>query len=105
MNSIDKNQPEENRGDLRGKAAVEKIREVVKRVDSCFFCTGLKGPDTEGARPMNVRQVDDDGTLWFLSASDSLKNAEVSADPSVRLYFQVSSQKRFQKGQAAALGL
>ena len=41
MDSINKNQPEENREDLTGKKAVERIRDVVKQTESCFFCTAV----------------------------------------------------------------
>ena len=115
MDSINRNQPEKNREDLRGQGAVAQIRAVVKQSANCFFCTTGPGPsavpgspaDTgpcaTDARPMNVRRVDDDGTLWFLSADDSHKNAELSRDPSVTLYFQGSSNSDFLRldGRAA----
>jgi general stress protein 26 len=44
---------------------------------------------------MNVRRVDAEGNLWFLSASDSHKNKELALDPSVRLYFQGSEHSDF----------
>jgi general stress protein 26 len=44
---------------------------------------------------MSVQEVDDDGNLWFLSANDSHKNAELEADPSVSLYFQASPHSGF----------
>ena len=44
---------------------------------------------------MSVQEVDDDGNLWFLSASDSHKNHELSIDPSVKLYFQDSAHSDF----------
>ena len=39
--------------------------------------------------------MDQNGDLWFLSASDSHKNVEIAADPSVRLYFQGSPHSDF----------
>ena len=119
MDSINRNQPEKNREDLRGPNAVEQIRAVVKQSANCFFCTTGPGPAsgsgsasgsaTPGgpcatdARPMNVRRVDDDGTLWFLSADDSHKNAELARDASVTLYFQGSAHSDFLRldGRAA----
>ena len=95
MTSIDKNQPEHNREDLCGPKAVEKIREIVRRAQNCFFCTATAAGGAGAARPMNVRQVDDDGNLWFLSAADSHQNAEIAADPAVRLYFQGSPHSDF----------
>lgn len=95
MDSINRNQPEENRQDLRGQMAVDKIREIVEQAKSCFFCTAVTTSDSEGARPMNVRQMDEEGNLWFLSASDSHKNRELALDPSVTLYFQASPHSDF----------
>ena len=49
MNSINQNQPEKNREDLRARDAVEKIRELVKKAQNCFFCTN--GPGRDDRRP------------------------------------------------------
>ena len=105
MNSINKNQPEQNRQDLQGADAVRQIQEIVKRAQTCFFCTepitgssaGGKssGIESARARPMNVRKVDDAGNLWFLSAADSHQNQELQQDPTVRLYFQGSPHSDF----------
>jgi general stress protein 26 len=95
MDSINKNQAEENHQDLGGKEAVDKLREVVKKAETCFFSTSGAAGLTCGTRPMNVRLVDDRGNLWFLSASDSHKNAALASDPKVSLYFQGSPHSDF----------
>ena len=95
MDSINKNQPEDNRDDLQGKEAVERIQETVKKAQTCFFCSAVSTDDTSRACPMNVRQVDDQGNLWFLSASDSHKNQAIARDPNVMLYFQASEHSGF----------
>ena len=94
MNSINQNQPEKNRQDLRARDAVKKIQELVKKAETCFFCTAAPAGGT-AARPMNVRQVDDDGNLWFLSASDSHTNEQVARDPDVQLFLQGSPHSDF----------
>lgn len=95
MNSIDQNQPETNRESLSGKAAAQKIRELAEQAQTCFFCTEKLGEDRKGTRPMSVQNVDDDGTLWFLSPNDSFTNAEIEADPHVKLFFQGSPHSDF----------
>lgn len=95
MDSINAQQPEDNRDDLQGRAAIEKIRELVKEAQTCFFCTAVPSGETSAARPMNVREVDDEGNFWFLSSVDSHKNAEIGIDPSVRLYLQGSPHSGF----------
>ena len=94
-NSINQNQPEKNCEDLRAQDAVKKIRELVKKAQTCFFCTAVPTTDTQAARPMNVRDVDDAGDLWFLSASDSHTNEQVARDPTVQLYLQGSPHSDF----------
>ncbi len=95
MDSINQNQPEDNRKDLIGADAVERIREVVKKTDTCFLCTAVTTGGSGATRPMSVQQVDDAGTLWFLSATDSHKNAEIAEEPAVRLFFQGSEHSGF----------
>lgn len=95
MDSINKNQPEENHKDLRNEAAITKIKELVDKARTCFFCTAVTMGESGAARPMSVQQVDDAGNLWFLSANDSHKNAEIAVNPSVRLFFQGSPHSDF----------
>ena len=84
-----------SREDLSGAEAIWKIKELVSRVDSCFFCTESRARESIGARPMAVQEVDDAGHLWFLSADDSHKNEELMRDAAVRLYFQGSPHSDF----------
>lgn len=95
MDSINRNKPEHNRKDLVGRSSVEKIKELVAKADTCFFCTEATAANSVGARPMAVQEVDDEGNLWFLSADDSHKNEELLMNSSVRLYFQGSSHSDF----------
>ena len=95
MDSINRNQPEDNREDLNSQDAITKIKQLAEKAESCFFCTGVATHNSVGARPMAVQEVDDAGNLWFLSADDSHKNAEVTQDSRVRLYFQGGKHSDF----------
>ena len=95
MDSINREQPEDNREDLRGTEAIERIRDMVDKAETCFFCTAVSRGSSGATRPMAVQKVDGDGTLWFLSAADSHKNRELEEDPAVRLFFQVSEHAGF----------
>lgn len=95
MDSINQNQPEKNHQDLQARDAVEKIRDIVKEAETCFFCTLATSTHGSATRPMSVQQVDDAGNLWFLSADDSHKNLELATDPTVKLYFQGSPHSGF----------
>jgi general stress protein 26 len=95
MNSIDRQQPERNRENVSGQSAVERIADTADKAQSCFFRTHAASAESTGVRPMAVRDVDDAGNLWFLSASDSHKNRDLEADPHVDLYFQGSPHSDF----------
>jgi general stress protein 26 len=94
-NSINANQPEKNHQDLSGQDAVARIKATVKKSPNCFFCTCVASPVVPSARPMNVRQVDEQGNLWFLSASDSHLNMQLGGDSKVALYFQGGEHSDF----------
>jgi general stress protein 26 len=107
LENIDKwgmDQQTDSQQDLRGKEGIEKMQEIAKSAGSCFFCTADSGGMLE-ARPMNIRDVDDEGSFWFLSAKDSCKNLEIQEDPTVTLFMQGSAHSDFLqvKGQAEIL--
>lgn len=95
MDSINRNQPEQNRRDLAGIDAAKRVKDMADEAESCFFCTTGATGSTDGVRPMSVRKADDAGNLWFLSASDSHKNHELAANPAAKLYFQVGHHAGF----------
>jgi len=95
MDSINKNQQENNHKDLNDREAIEKIKELTKDNKVCFFSTQPSADDSLGVRPMSVQQIDDEGNFWFLSAKDSHKNLELQSDKTVRLTFQGSKHSDF----------
>lgn len=95
MDSINRNQPEDNHEDLMGAEAIKKIKELVEKATTCFFCTRIQSDESFSTRPMSVQKVDESGVLWFLSSSDSKKNAEIETNPSVQLLFQGSHYSDF----------
>ena len=94
MDSINKQQPEDNYEDLHGEEAQKKIKALHKKAGSCFFCTRIQDRPFV-TRPMSVQELDDDGNFWFLSANDSHKNQEIQSDPFVQLLFQGSDYSDF----------
>ena len=95
MDSINQQQPEQNHQDLHAADAIKKLQELAEKNNTCFFSTRLRSTDVPVTRPMAVREVDDQGHFWFLSANDSHKNQEIQQDPSVQLLFQGSAQSDF----------
>lgn len=95
MDSINKNQKEDNYKHLTGDEGLEKMKVLVEKSSStCFFCTNMNGSNFS-ARPMAAQLVDDKGNLWFFSANDSQKNADIQNDPFVQLLFQGSPHSDF----------
>ncbi len=95
MDSINKQQPEDNLKDLHGEEAKKKIKDLTDSAKTCFFCTDITAGKPFATRPMSVQKFDDEGNFWFLSANDSHKNAELLSDQSVQLLFQGSSYSEF----------
>lgn len=95
MNSIDEEQIENNKKNLTGTEAVEKIRSLIDKAGTCFFVTQANFNSSHKSRPMSVQKTDDAGNIWFLSAKDSTKNMELEQDSNVTLYFQGSSYSDF----------
>lgn len=95
MNSINQNQPEDNKENLTNADALKKIREMIAQNDTCFFCTSAATGPSKGARPMTIQEVDEAGNLWIMSANDSHTNEEVALDSNVKLYFQGSKHSDF----------
>ncbi len=94
MDSINQQQPEDNHKDLNGPEAIKKLKELAED-KSCFFCSSIKTGVPLSVRPMAVLHIDDEGTLWFMSAKDSHKNDELATDPFVHLLFQGSNYSDF----------
>lgn len=80
---------------LTGKEAISKIKELVENAKSCFFCTDIKTGVPLSARPMTVLEVDDEGSLWFMSRKGSSKDTEAAQDPFVHLLFQGGERAGF----------
>jgi general stress protein 26 len=95
MDSINQQQPEDNFENLEGNDAWGKLKELAEKAESCFMCTAIKTGLPFNTRPMSPQKIDDNGDLWFLSANDSHKNANIKADPMVQLLFQASAHSGF----------
>jgi len=95
MDSINKQQQENNHENLQGREAIKKIKELIDKNSNCFFCTHSSNGLPMAVRPMSVQQLDDQGNFWFLSSNDSHKNAEIQQDDIVQLLFQGSKHSDF----------
>ena len=71
--------------DVSNLEGVEKIKKLAKEADACLFCTKIETGKPFSMRPMNTRDIDDNGNLWFLSDKNSTKNMELKEDDKVQL--------------------
>ncbi len=95
MDSINRQQPENNRKDLNGGEAIKKMKEITDKNKTCYFCTHATDGVPMAVRPMSLQQLDESGNFWFLSSNDSHKNQEIQQDHAVHLLFQGSEHSDF----------
>ncbi|OXS54236.1 general stress protein [Cohnella sp. CIP 111063] len=67
------------------REAIEKVRELIKGIDTAMLTTVSE----EGlvSRPMKTQDMDDDGSLWFLTQKDSGKFHELLRNRQVNVAY------------------
>ncbi|HLP24196.1 MAG TPA: pyridoxamine 5'-phosphate oxidase family protein [Acidobacteriota bacterium] len=93
---------EEHIESLAGEGAARKIRELAKAARYCLFGTELDHPPVT-VRPMTVMDVDDAGSLWFLSSRTSHTNQHLAQSPRVQLFFVNGGSAEFLTIEGSAL--
>ena len=72
--------------ELRGREGVERIGELI--ADIRFAMLTTVGPNGSlDSRPMATQKAQFDGTLWFLTGSDSRKTEEIAANAQVNVTY------------------
>lgn len=79
---------------LNNSEAITKLKELAEDIGTCMFCTELTQTPFN-TRPMALREVDEQGNLWFISAASSHKNMEIKQDDKVQLIFAKTSNYHF----------
>jgi general stress protein 26 len=83
-----------NKQNLKGSDAIDKLRRLIKASSTGMFATRLTAIPFHVC-PMQVQQVDEEGALWFFSGADSTHNAHIAADPRVQVIFTNTSNYEF----------
>lgn len=83
-----------NYKNLSDEKAIAKIKELAEDIKICMFCTELTQLPIS-SRPMGIREVDENGNLWFLSSRSSNKNFDIQHDDRVQLFFAKNSNAHF----------
>ena len=71
---------------LHNEEGIKKIKELVKDITTCMFCTEVEKPPFK-TRPMATLDVDDEGNVWFMSSRNSSKKHEIKTDAQVQLIY------------------
>lgn len=79
---------------LFSQEAIQKIQKIADDTRTTMFCTGL-GSKPFGSTPMATQKVEDDGTIWFFSAKDSDRNADLAKEPLAQLIFSSPNNQEY----------
>ena len=79
---------------LFDRKALEKLQQLVKETPTCMFGSNLAAVPFHVC-PMEVQQVDENGSFWLFSGADSVHNAQIRQDPRVHLIFGNPSKHEY----------
>ncbi len=72
---------------LHRQEAMEKLKEMVDKIDIGMMCTFPSGSDYPHAIPMSRQEVDEEGNIWFLFSSESETHQNLSRNHKVSLLY------------------
>lgn len=72
---------------LNNRAAIDKLKEMVDKIDIGMLCTFVSGSDYPHAIPMSRQEVDKDGNIWFLFSSESTAYKNLQNNKRVSLLY------------------
>ena len=73
---------------------IKQLAELIRDVDIAMFTTtGVDG--RLYSRPLGTQQVEFDGDLWFATAADSPKIAEIAVNPRVNVSYASKSRNTY----------
>ena len=71
---------------LEKEESIKKLQEMIKAINVAMFVTKSK-EEKDDVRPMAVVNVDDEGSIWFLTKKDSEKVDAIDFNENVQLIF------------------
>lgn len=72
---------------LNNKEAIDKLKELVDKIDVGMLCTHTNDSKHVHAVPMSRQEVDDEGNIWYLFSSESETFKHLQEDSSVCLLY------------------
>lgn len=74
--------------------AVDKIKSLAEAADICHFVTAVSKIPLS-TRPMSTLKVMEDGSIWFMSDKNSIKNLDIRSDDRVQLFYSHQSSSEY----------
>lgn len=74
--------------------SIKQLAELIRGVDIAMFTT-VSADGKLVSRPLGTQEVEFDGDLWFATAADSPKVAEIAADPRVNVAYASASKNTY----------
>lgn len=84
----------EHRKDLSGAEAIAKIKELAEGIMTCQFTTSLPGKKLD-SRPMSTQKVTEDGSIIFLTSTESQVSKDINADSYVQLLYSHPGKNQY----------
>lgn len=72
--------------DIPDKLTIKKLHDIVSANSICLFATSPVSFPLH-TRPMNTQYADQNGSLWFFSNKNSVKNEDIRLDSRVQLFY------------------
>ncbi len=72
---------------LNNQKAIDKLKELVNKIDVGMLCTHTSDSKHVHAVPMSRQEVDDEGNIWFLFSSESESHKHLQIDSTVCLLY------------------
>lgn len=72
---------------MHRKEAVEKLKEMVDKIDIGMMCSFPADSDYPHSIPMSRQEVDEEGNIWFIFSSESDTHQHLSRNPRVSLLY------------------
>lgn len=79
---------------LTHEESIDKLREIVENIEVAIMLSNLTSLPI-GANPMEVKTVDNDGGIWFLSSLSSDHYSNIVMDKRVQLLFSHPDEMQF----------
>ncbi len=79
---------------LMNKEAVKKMQTIVEGNEICMMLSHLKKQPID-VNPMHTKEVEDDGTFWFLSPLNSDHNMNIQVDNGVQLLYSDTDSNNY----------